>query len=342
MSKIYTPDGWVNWSYIVDQCRAFMMVVGGRGVGKTYGLLRHCIEKGVKFIYLRRLKTQLDSCTDADGNPFKKINADMGETISPVSGKGGIRFYRTIENGGKALPSGEPLGYGLALSTVATIRGMDFSDVEVIVFDEAIPMEGERTIKKEFEAFLNFYETVNRNRELTGESAVKAILLGNANKLANPYFSGWHLMRRALNMIRGGQMVYRDKTGGLTLIMLLHSPISEKKRETSVYKIGDGGLSAMALDNAFYTDASSIRSYNLRECRHLVSVGEIGIFIHKGNGRHYVSKVVNRDHYYNGDGIELRRFNRDYILLKDLYFSKLVDFEDFESELLFREYLSLN
>ena len=40
MSKIYNADGWVNWDYIVNQAAAFTMVVGARGVGKSYGLMK--------------------------------------------------------------------------------------------------------------------------------------------------------------------------------------------------------------------------------------------------------------------------------------------------------------
>ena len=45
---------------------------------------------------------------------------------------------------------------GVALSVVANIRGIDFSDYDYIVFDEFIASAGERPIKNEFQAFLNF------------------------------------------------------------------------------------------------------------------------------------------------------------------------------------------
>ena len=57
MARIYTKDGWVNWEYIVNQKSAFCMVVGARGVGKTYGLMRYLIEHNRPFIYLRRLRS---------------------------------------------------------------------------------------------------------------------------------------------------------------------------------------------------------------------------------------------------------------------------------------------
>ena len=73
--------------------------------------------------------------------------------------------------------NGDVVAVGIALSVVANIRGIDFSDYDYILFDEFIPSDGERPIKREFEAFLNFYETVNRNRELEGKPAVKCFLI---------------------------------------------------------------------------------------------------------------------------------------------------------------------
>ena len=71
MAKIYTEQGWINWDYIIKQNAAFNMVVGARGVGKTYGLMKYCIEHKRPFIYLRRLKSQLEQCATNSGNPFK-------------------------------------------------------------------------------------------------------------------------------------------------------------------------------------------------------------------------------------------------------------------------------
>ena len=161
MGKLYTKDGWVNWQYIIDQGCAFNMIVGARGTGKTYGLMKELLDRGEPFIYLRRLKTQIDSCGKVSGNPFKRIDIDTDRNIMPFTVGGNIEFRDNDRLGALA-------AVGMALSTVATVRGVDFSDFNYIVFDEAIAMVGEKPIKNEFEAFLNFYETVNRNRELLG------------------------------------------------------------------------------------------------------------------------------------------------------------------------------
>ncbi len=332
MAKIYDKNGWVNWDYIMNQGASFYSVTGARGVGKTYGLFKWCLEHGKKFIYLRRLKSQLDQCARTDGNPFKKINTDTGRNILPKSAGGNILFR-----------DGEELvAVGVALSTVANVRGIDFSDYDIIVFDEAIASEGERPIPKEFNAFLNFYETVNRNRELSGDKPVQAVLLGNANRLTNPYFSGWGFMKTALKMINGGQMVWRSGDGTRMMILLLDSPISRKKAETGLYKNASKDFVSMALDNAFRTDATNIRSMPLIEFTHLVSIGEIGIYRHKTERKYYVSFTTKDQPYYEPYGIGLKMFQQDFYNLRLYYMiNKIVYFENYECELIFRELFNL-
>ena len=332
MAKIYTSDGWVNWDYIIKQGSAFTMVVGARGVGKTYGLMKYCIEHNRKFIYLRRLKSQLEQCGTNSGNPFKKLNSDIGCAIKPKGSSGGIVFT----------DQDKVIALGVALSTVANVRGFDYSDFDLILFDEAIASEGERPIQHEFSAFLNFYETVNRNRELTGDKPVQAILLGNANRLTNPYFSGWHFMKVALNMIQGKQMVWRSADNSRLMILLLGSEISERKANTVLYKNASEGFIKMALDNAFRTDGTNIRSMPIREFNHIVSIGEIGIYKHKSERLYYVSTLTRQDSYYDAYGMSLKMFQQDYWNLRIYYMvNKIVYFENYECELIFRELFDL-
>ena len=332
MSKIYDNKGWVNWEYIINQDAAFAMVVGARGVGKTYGLMKYCLEHERKFIYLRRLKSQLEQCANNAGNPFKKLNSDLERSIKPKGSNGGVLF----------LEDDKIIALGVALSTVANVRGFDYSDYDLIIFDEAIASEGERPIPHEFNAFLNFYETVNRNRELENKKPVQAVLLGNANRLTNPYFSGWHFMKTALNMLKGNQMLWRNGDGSRIMILLLNSEISSRKSETALYKNASDGFLTMALDNAFRTDGTNIRSMPIGEFNHIVSVGEIGIYKHKSKRLYYVSTLTRKDVFYDAYGMGLKMFIEDYWNLRIYYMvNKIVYFESYECELIFREFFNL-
>lgn len=335
MGKIYTEDGWINWDYITDQKIPFVSVVGPRGTGKTYGLMKWMIENKLKFLYLRRLKSQLDQCGKPEGNPFKKLNTDFGYNINPYNSSGTVSFRYGDKDG-------ELAAVGVALSVVANLRGVDYSDFQYIIFDEFIASDGERPIKNEFYAFLNFYETVNRNRELAGADPVFCYMLGNANKLNNPYFTGWHFMRTAVKMIRGKQMVWRSPENTRMVIMLLDSPISQRKADTALYKNATDDFLTMALDNAFKTDETKIKSEPLKEFIHIVSIGEIGIYRHKTERRYYVSSTISQDLYYEPFGITLKMFQQDFYLLRVSYMTrKNFTFENFENEILFRSYFEM-
>lgn len=335
MAKIYKRDGWLNWDYIMPQDSAFIAVVGPRGTGKTYGVFRKLVSEGKKFIYLRRLKSQLDQCSKPEGNPFRKINHDLGTDIIPFS-SGGLTVFRHTDR------EGDIVSVGIALSVVANMRGIDLSDYDYIVFDEFILSDGERPIKNEFSAFLNFYETVNRNRELEGRDPVKCFMLGNANTIVNPYFSGWRFMKTAIKMITGSQMVWRSPDNSRMIILLLNSPISERKKDTALYQNADSDFISMAIDNAFRTDETNIRSEPLSEYNHIVSVGEIGIYKHKSERKYYVSATQGKP-YYDGYGMSLKMFQQDYYLLRVHYMvSKNVVFESYELEIIFRQLFGLH
>lgn len=334
MAKLYTNQGWLDWDYLYNRTGAFCMVVGARGTGKTFGLLKYVVEHNIKFMYVRRLKTQLDESTTQQGNPFKSVNRAIDAGIYPKANKTSVLF---LEPGPDQDAPPIVRGYGVALSTFATLRGVDYTDVECIIFDQAVPMAGQKPIKQEFPAFLNLYETVNRNRELFGRPPVKCFLLGNANKLANPYFTGWGFMGTALNMIRGGQSFWQSPDKTRIMVMMVDSPISERKRTTALYKNSSASFDKMALSNTFTTDPTRVKSRPLQQYNHICSVGQIGFYKHKSKSEIYVSRKTQRANYYNPYGMQLEMWRNRYVLFKSLYFSQMLTFESFDTQLIFRE-----
>ena len=126
------------------------------------------------------------------------------------------------------------------------------------------------------------------------------------------------------------------------IILLLDSPISARKAGTVLYQNSDDFFKTMALDNAFRTDETTIKSEPLKEFNHVVSVGEIGIYVHKSERRYYVSATTCKNPYYDAFGIGLKMFQQDYYMLRVYYMvNKNVTFETFECELIFREMFGL-
>ena len=137
-------------------------------------------------------------------------------------------------------------------------------------------------------------------------------------------------------------MVWRSPDSTRMIILLLHSPISERKRDTALYQNASEDFIEMALDNAFRTDETKIKSEPLKEYIHMVSIGEIGIYKHKSERKYYVSSTQAKEPYYDSFGISLRMFQQDYYMLRVHYMvSKNVWFESFELEVIFRELFDL-
>lgn len=257
--------------------RAINIIIGGRGIGKTYSTLNFLIEHSEPFIYLRNTDIQLDECTGEFGNPFKKLNKDKGYDIHLARNKK-HSVILDMKNDNKVL------GYGIALSTFENLRGVDLSEIKYVVFDEFI--ENRKLTFDQFKTFQNFYETVNRNRELMGEDPLICILLSNSQSLNNPILIGYNIVGIIEGMIKAGQQKYKNP--GM-FINLPESEISELKKKTVNYKMLKGTrIYEENLNNKFANDSFyGIKSRSIREYKPLVKIDDIYIYKHKSNGKFY-------------------------------------------------------
>lgn len=274
---------WFNIVDYIDQIKALLIAIGGRGIGKTYSALSLLLEEQDKrFIYMRNTVTQLDECCGEFGNPFKRWAADHGRVVYMEKEKNHALIYEETEEGNKVI------GYGVALSTFENLRGVDLSDVDYVLFDEFI--ERKKFNFDQFTSFIHFYETVNRNRELLGEAALKCILLSNSQKLDNPILAGYGLIPVIENMIRSGQKKYRNM--GIT-VLLPESEISELKAQTENYKLINGSkIADENLRNKFAFDSFyGIVKRNIREYLCVCCIDGIYIYKHKSNSKYYACMI---------------------------------------------------
>ena len=334
--RLYTSDGWADIPSIVSRSRPFTIVVGGRGTGKTFGALQYAQEKALagdgRFMYLRRLQSQVDLISRPEYSPFKSVDRVTGlDTVSKALTKYTSGFY----------VDGSLTGYCAALSTFANLRGFDGSDIDLLILDEAIPEHHERPLKEEFAAFLNCYETINRNRELEGRKPLQALLMANSNALGNPYFLGWGLVKKSLDMIRKNSSVYDDPSRGLLLVMLHDSPVSEQKKDTALYRSSEN-IREMALENRFYDkDLSTYCNRHPRELEPLAICGEICFYrIKNGDGYHCTTHRSGSPPVYEASPLDIKRFIRDKGFLLNSYLSRRLTFDSPDSEFIFRSYFN--
>ncbi len=307
--SIYLDNGYLNIEKILSYNMPFNFVVGGRGTGKTYGTLKTAYEENIRFILMRRTQAQCDLINKPEFNSFKALNNDIGSnaTVKSIS-KYNAKIVEESEEDERIL------GYTCALSTIANMRGFDASDVELLIYDEFIPEKHERAIKNEGSAFLNAYETINRNREIKGEKPLQVLCLANAFNIANPIFLELGLVGRCEKMKNSGQELFIDKERGVCLVLLQKSKISKAKADTALYRLSYGSYADMALSNDFvYNSTDNIKSMALKEFKLICTVGEISIYKHKSKRLFYVSEHrTGSAPVYKSDEVNLQRYRKNH------------------------------
>lgn len=313
---------WYQISERADKLRPLNFIIGGRGIGKTYGTMDYLLQKGQPFIYLRNKDTQLAECSTDFGNPFKRWNRDHEKDIRIMTERKHSIIYDCTDPDDKKL-----IGYAVALSTFENLRGVDLSDVQYVLFDEFV--EKEKLKFQQFETFANFYETVNRNRELLGEKPLQVIFLSNAQKLGNEILAGYGVIPIIEQMMKKGRGEYQDR---LLYVNLPRSEVSEAKRETVNYKLTEGTQYYQeAIDNYFAHDSfADIKKLPVNEYTPVVRIDDIYIWKHKATGRLYCCRSAsNRVPEYNSRD-SLSPFLRRYgMQLRIMQADGKMDFSEF-------------
>lgn len=331
---------YVNvWDYKSKEY-PFQIFIGGRGVGKTFGALAGCLDLDSKFIYMRRTAQEVDLMLDSEhgegANPFKPLNKMYKRDIGLsriVKNLAGIYNREMIDD--KLSPVGAPIGYSVALSTIASIRGIDFSDAEVCIYDEFIPEKHVRRIKNEGTALFNAYETMNRNRELAGLPPMLLFLLANSNDIYNDIFIELGIVSSIEKMVRKNKRdLYLSDRGLAVHLLENNTEFTDAKAETALYKLTAGTtFSDMALSNSFaYEDFSLIGRQRLDGYRPVCSIGKATIYMKKGESFVYVSYAQAKAQRYNIDNESDRLcFYSDHgRRLKQYYTNGLICFESYE------------
>ena len=333
---IYLSSGYLDIEKILSYKMPFNFVVGGRATGKTYGALKTAYENRIRFILMRRTQTQCDLINKPEFNPYKAINMDLGSNVTVRSiSKYNAKIVEEFEE------SENILGYTCALSTISNMRGFDASDVQLLIYDEFIPEKHERPLKNEGSAFLNAYETINRNRELKGSEPVQVLCLANAFNIANPIFLELGLVGRCEKMKNSGQELFIDKERGILIVMLYKSRISKAKADTALYRLSSGSYADMALSNDFiYNSNENIKSIALNEYRLICTVGEISIYRHKSKRSYYVSEHRSGTApQYTSDEVNIMRYRKNHgMLLYTAYMRNNITFENMLTKSLFELY----
>ena len=280
---------WYDIRNSAGKWRVLNLFLGGRGIGKTYSAIDYCINSGKQLLYIRSTDKQIQLSLSPDrGNPFKKWASDHGRIVFIRGGMDINDIVEVIPGNGDQEEQEHLLGYAAALSTFENMRGVDFSQIGIILYDEFIQTQPFRF--DAFRAFLNLYESVNRNRELTGDDPVLVLFLANTQELNNPILTGFDLVNDIEMMQRTGQKRF---SRGDIYVELCDSEVSKHKEKSVLYRnLPDTEqYKKEALKNEFSrNDFTGIRKpKNLREYRPICNVDQIGIMAHKSRREYYAS-----------------------------------------------------
>lgn len=170
---------WYDKAQLLSHNKIMNMVLSNRGGGKTFHFTRWGIDDfkktGAQCVWVRRYQTEIEEML---------LNGKFFDAVR--------EYYPGDEltiNGNLGMVNGEVAFYFIALSTSRQLKSNNYPNVNKIIFDEFIIDKGNvHYLKSEVEVFLDLYETVARMRD-----NVRAVLLGNAVTIVNPYFLFWNI-----------------------------------------------------------------------------------------------------------------------------------------------------
>lgn len=187
---------YYDWNKTLSYDADVTMVVGSRGIGKTYGLrnqfVRDYINHQWRFVEVVRFQKELAGVSNGY---FDRIGSNQEFAGKIFQTNNNMAFIADKPEEGKK-PNWELIGYFLAMSQAQAIKKRTFDRVKRICLDEAILDKADRFhhyLPREFATLANIVDTVSRERPDTECISPRLYLLGNALDVMNPYFINYNI-----------------------------------------------------------------------------------------------------------------------------------------------------
>lgn len=333
--NIYTKDGWLDVAHIERVADRndinFIVIIGKRQVGKTYGVLKHMLDNDKRFVFTRRVKEELKMISKGVNSPFEKID----EYKDRITFDKASEYTSTIE---RIDTDGEEehktiIGIGTALTTIGNIRGFNGDIYTDWVFDEFIPEEQLFKVRNERDTFLNAHTTINGNRELEGRPCLRTWLLSNSNNLNSGILDALEITREVERMSLKGEESRIIKDRGIMIILPESKKIIDQRKRGGLYRaIGkESQFARMAYGNEFaYNDFSDVGSRPLVEYNAFIALGKMTVYLHKNDKSLYVTNYFRHNAKYQYADTESGRnkFRRDFPELRAVYEHNRIIFQD--------------
>lgn len=337
--KLYQDNGYVNYKGIFETGYPFILILSGRGPGKTVNCLKYHTENNDRYILLRRTATIVDTLKDPSMSPLNRMNElwpELSSTLEKTEIGANIIRDSTKEQVGLFMP----------LSTFSKARGFSAESYTVQIYDEVVPQLDERPLKGEYTKWYQSYETVNRNREIEDppRPPLRTIFLGNLDNIVAPMLVGLNVCREIYEMQKKDiEQLYLPERN-LAIFLLLHSPIvKEKAKKQAINKLtGNSRDHDVNVKMNWVFDDTLIERKDLKGYVFKAGFGGINVYRHKGTKEYYVTERKIKDgETYEIKDRELTIFRREYRHLIDSYYDGDIRFSDPLNLALFLSYFNL-
>lgn len=279
---------YYNYMKLMSFNAILNFLVGGRGLGKTYGAkkmaIKNAITKGEEFIYLRRYREELATAKETF---FADILGEFPEYDFRTHGK--YAQYSHIKFRDEKKRTWHTMGYFIALSTAQSQKSVSFPKVYKIIYDEFIIEKGLiQYLPNEAVAFINFYSTVDRDND-----RVRVFFLANSVSIENPYFIHYKIEPKA-----GEEWVRKFNN-----YVLVHMPDSkefqEGKNKTRFGQFileSDPDYADYATGNMFADNNDNLLKYKDQEARYQYSLetktGKFSIWMDWENRQWFIQEKL--------------------------------------------------
>lgn len=316
-------------------------ILGARDIGKSYDIFEMVYinrKPEHEFLLVKTTTSDLEKILTKKGNPYAKYCKT--HNLYDTHGNPRIAIekneseYLFVE---KDMDGNTVLIFGRAIALLSGSRGIDFSNVDLIFYDEFIPDPGVivRNISDQYEAWLFLLDSVIRNRDIWGEDLPLCICVSNSTELGNHMTIGLGLVHVYEKMRKKDTCIAFDNYRNILAVYPDLKEFTEAKKKTWLYRLAHGSdYMKMALDNDFSYDSFwAIHQKRLVEYKPIVRVDNVTFFKHKTlKNRWYACQArADCEMYNKKDTIDIF-YKRYYIKMRDCVYDGRMEFADFETK----------
>lgn len=298
MSKYY--DWRKTFNYDAD----ITMVIGGRGIGKTYGLRRQFIEdylkRGERFVCVCRTKESMSIIARGYFGKICEVDIDVSKAYEFKTNSAGAFLRRKTGSKDDKKQPWQQLGYFVAMSQFGLAKETTFEKVRRIVLDEGIIELIDRHhnyLRNEWYILSSIVNSCARETGETRKHKPNVYILGNACDLINPYFAECGID----DVPPYGKTWYRNKT-----FLLDYVKPDKKFEENAESNTVAGRMLKGTSQGAVYTSnkfANAEKTFvedKPRSAKYtftIVSAHDTwGVWLDKSQGKYYVTSNVPDDY----------------------------------------------